>query len=301
MTYEQKRKIIRIAVAVTRVMAMVVTAVLWLINRTTYTDFRTHQFQRLDLELLGETPGGANGLYTTATWVGEGYTCTVEHNGKTGECISIPFVNWEMSDVWADGNGGHAEVWFQVAERTVLDGEVCTGTSPYRYSNVTLTIIFGDRTGYGDCWTEGRVFQGRSTVLIQDVENLEVSLLHDAMGLTPDEVEIKTEKTWDQLKTFATLDRGAQVIRLRLPEQRRGRSKGSYLSGQNPMVRIWFGIECRPDVDRHGTDRQKIPQTAYFKVTYDVENTITGERTTNSTGWISQNYTAYGLRYGKFG
>ncbi len=294
MTYEQKRKITRIAVAGALVLAVVVVIVLWFLHRTTYTDFRTHQFQRLDLKMLGVEPGKEDGLYTTATWVGEGYSCTVERNGKTGECISIPYVNWEMSDVHADTNGGHTAIQFRVAERTLVDGNICTGASPYRYSNVTLTIIFGDQTGVGDCYVQGRVFQWDRTVDVWTVEHLEIAQVSNTANLTPEDAE--QEKAWDKLETLANIDGGARAVRLRLPEKQGWRNLGYHLSGKHPENRMYFGVRCGPDyVDRRGGTVQKFPQTAYFKVTYDVENTVTGERTTKSTGWISQNYTAYGL------
>ncbi len=297
MMYEQKRKIMWTTIAAALALAVVVTAVLLFLNHTTYADFRTHQFQRLDLEMLGVEPGKEDGLYGTATWVGEGYSCTVERNGKTGECISIPYVNWEMYDVSADAFGSYAAVWFQVAERTLVDGKVCTGKSPYRYSNVTLTIIFDEQTIIGSSDAYGDVLQGNRTVEIGDVEYVEVAVLRNAMHLTPDEAEAELDKAWNKLEKSVVLDSWAQAIQMRLPENRSWKSPGYHISGKNPEKQIRFGMDCCPGyLDRLGTGQQKFPQTAYFKVTYDVENTVTGERTTHSTGWISQNYTAYGSR-----
>ncbi len=291
MTNTRKRKYILIAAAGLVLAAVVV---LWRIQRMTYTDFRTLQCQRVDLEVLGVTPGKEDGLYGTATWVGEGYACTVEQNGKTGECISIPYVNWEMYDVRADTNGGHSAISFQIAERMTMDGNVRTGVSPYRYSNVTLTLILGEQSGVEACWPEGYAMQGHAVIELWDWTHVEVSLLESVGDRTPDEVEAELEKGWNT-KDLAEIH-WAQAISLRLPENRSWKDPGIHLNGKDPAAQLRFGMKCPPDyVDRLGTDPLKVPQTAYFKVTYDVENTVTQERTTRSTGWIRQRYTAYGL------
>ncbi|MBQ9083800.1 MAG: hypothetical protein IJY28_09965 [Clostridia bacterium] len=290
MTRAKKRKYIIVA----GVLILAALAAAWLLNRTTYTDFRRMQCRRVDLEALGVTPGKEDGLYGTATWVGEGYACTVEQGDKTGECISIPYVNWEMYDLHADTNGGYAAVGFYVAERTVVDGKICTGKSPYQYSNVMLTLILGEQGGVEACFPDGCAVQGYAAIEIQTMEQLEVSVLENAMHRTPDEVEAELKKAWGD-RDLATIH-WAQAISVRLPENRNWKDPGVHLSGKDPEVQARFGMKCYTDyVDRLKTGQKKFPQTAYFKVTYDVENTVTGERTTQSTGWISQNYTAYGL------
>ena len=82
MMHTQKRKYTLITAGIL-VLVLIAAAVLWRIRRITYTDFRKLQCQRVDLEMLGVTPGKEDGLYGTATWVGEGYACTVNQNGKT--------------------------------------------------------------------------------------------------------------------------------------------------------------------------------------------------------------------------
>ncbi len=302
MTYTQKRKIIRIAVAAVVTGIMATIAVLWSLNRTTYADFRTMQCQLTDLELFGESPAAGSGLYREATWVGEGYACTVEQHGKTGECISIPYVEWVMYDTRADTNRGEGEFRFCIAERMVMDGKIRTGGSPYRYSNVTLTLIVGEQTSIRGCRALGSFFNGRYPVDEGDKILLDVAVLDKGEYRTPEEAEATMNQAWQAYEfalnrtIFYTDVSAPQGVQLRLPEKRNGTSPWYHLGGRNAEHRAVFGVNCEMDyINRLNSDQQKFPQTAYFKVTYDVENTVTGERTTESTGWISQNYTAYGL------
>ena len=142
MIRKHKRKMM-LGVAI--VLALIVTAVALLPrDDTKYTDFRTMQFEPVDLGLFGITPTNGEGLDSTALWVGEGYACTMEQNGNTGQRMSVPYIQWKMTDV--NGGAAYWSIHFGIAERAMLNGEAENSASPWKYSNIEITLVAGEQT-----------------------------------------------------------------------------------------------------------------------------------------------------------
>ncbi len=295
MTYRRKRKILWTAVAAVLVLAMTVTvAVLLLRDDTEYTDFKTRQFQPVDMELFGLSSVYGNGLNCRALWIGEGYTCTMEQDGQRGERISVPYVEWEFTNV---ATHGCADIYFRVAERAFVDGEVRNAPSPWRYSNIEITVVVGEQTGLNGYYMVGRISQGKTVLEDQTPVSVEVAELGTWKTQTAERAEAdlsqKRQTKVYKINSSRFFTSTTQAIQVRLPENRSWRNPGYHLEGGHPEPNAVFGLSCDLSMyNRYGSSKTEFPQTAYFKVTYDVENTVTGERTTQSTGWIQRDYTA---------
>ncbi|MBQ9083801.1 MAG: hypothetical protein IJY28_09970 [Clostridia bacterium] len=292
MKYTPKRKYIRIAAGVLVLALIAGIAVLLCRDNRKYSNFRTVQFEPMDMAILGVYPTKDNGLNGHAMWIGEGYTCTTEQNGSTGERVSVPYVAWSFSNIRGYGTW---YISFSVAER-VVSGEVRTdGPSPWKYSNIEITLVAGKQTDLHEIHPVGRIFNGHHAVEYYEEVPLEFSATG---GLCYSEKELEEELSDEQervlrMNTTAFMVDQMFAVRIRLPENRSWKSAGYYLSGNDPDWVTHFALDCEPRFyNRFGESETEFAQTAYFKVTYDVENTVTGERTTHSTGWISRDYMA---------
>lgn len=288
----QKRKYI-LLVAGVLVLALIVTIVVTLCgDDTKYSNFRTLQLKPVDLALFGETHTNGTGFNSYAYWVGESYACTMEQDGQTCERISAPYVQWLFTDVV---DSGHWSVIFCVGERAMSEEMSMDTPSPWRYSNIEVTIAVGKQTGLNEIVPTGWIMHGNRQVENYEEVPLESAALYGTVCLTEKELEeeLAENRTSKDIRmnTTAFMVRQSYAIRLRLPENRSWKSPGYAVSGADSRGMGRFAVSCRPTFyNRYGESKTEFPQTVYFKVSYDVENTVTGERSSHSTGWLQQDY-----------
>ena len=206
----------------------------------------------------------------------------------------MPYVEWEFTNV---ATNGLAEIYFRIAERAFVDGEVRNAPSPWQYSNIEITVVVGEETSLSRYHMVGRISQGKNLLEDHTAVSVEVAELGPWKTQTAERAEAdlsskRRTQVW-MINSSRFFTNTTQAIQVRLPENRSWKNPGYYLNGGHPEQNAVFGLSCDLSMyNRYGSSKTEFPQTAYFKVTYDVENTITGERVTQSTGWIQRDYTA---------